>query len=358
MCQQYEGKIENKLNIIRDCSCNFLLSYAYPLSMAETSLSFLSWNNQNYIYHFFSYNKFRNMNSGIYDALEYGSNQRLPDQIFQYDEIDYQSLVPSDRIVDYLITMLNEHRYIIIFLDNKELLSASNHFMHEYLIYGYNRKAQTFSSLYYINHKYTFNTIPFNNLMYAYKSLIENIDCLDDIWRNKCIMTFKLNDAGINTLNYSPMIFREKMRKYIRGDAIDNIHLEDDVSIRTSTFGIKTTYGLSRYLVDLRNVDNRINYGQLYDIVKTIKLFLQHREGILKKTMFYQDYTKNDLSLKLYRYKNVLSELKKIQLLMLKDYYNALNQPSLDAGKNLVKISEQLQQVYVHECEIWDNITI
>ncbi len=340
-----------KLNIEVDCSCNFLLCYAYPLCILEASNSFTKWNQQNYINHYFSYDEKRNTNTGIVDAFELGAPFRVENSFFILQEIPGNRRIVAEDIIEYIITNIQSQTYVILFLEGHELWGYSKEHVHEYLIFGYDLMERVFYSLFYKDDKFGVYKIEFNKLVQAYISLGNNLDLLSDQWKERCIISVQPIYSEINNLEYSPEIFLNKLKNYYEGIGITSISTFDKFESEKAVYGINTCMGLGLYLEDLNEFDKKINALQIYDLVKTLQLFYQHRKGLHRRLDGYYHFIK-EKSVLLDKYKIVVDKLQQIKLCTYREYIKSIHNSNYYPGKKLLYIAECLKETYIEEKNI------
>ena len=167
------------LPVKEDCSCNFILSYAFPLSIAEWNKEFREWNYQNYMEIYYSYSNDLNMDIQIIDGQEYGINERLTPDL--YEVYHYNENLVYNTIIETIIEALDQKKYLIVFLDEQKLGLTESTFIHESMFIGYNFEEKEFYVLCFVNYKYKKRTITFEEKCQAFRSAVENKEILSSI---------------------------------------------------------------------------------------------------------------------------------------------------------------------------------
>lgn len=352
-----------KLNITIDTGCNFLLSYAYPLSILLSKKEYYNWYMQNYIEHFFCIDKEYNIDTGIFDALEYGELDRINSGLIEYKSKSYQDFNVNINIIDTIITFLNNDTYCVIFLD-EYYLSKNNyfgmkneHFSHEYLIYGYDLSKKEFNVVCFENLIYCKSQLSMSKVKEAFKSSINIICNREPIWKSKIFMTFKIKNT-IGNFPFQPNLLCQKLYNYFIG--IDNPEMAfykkwDDTQKEYATYGIETSRGFSK-LIDfqMQNKDEKYFIINIFDLYKTLHLLYQHRLGIYNRILYLENYklNNNEPINQMPAYKKVVNKSNSIRLNFLK--YMSKIKDKQNIKVTMFELSSALTELYQLEKNVFN----
>ena len=323
-----------------NCSCNFILSYAFPLSIAEWNNDFCNWNYQNYIDLFFDYDKELNIDIRLLDGLEYGINERLNTELFEVYHYNEDYLY--ETIIESIIEALDQGQYMIVFLDENKLGLTEELFIHESMFIGYNLERKIFYILCFANYKYQKREVTFDEVRQSYKSAVDNKGWLKYGWKSHMVtgICFAMNSS----YKYSPELAKEKMIDYY-----------EQVGERAYK-GIELFEGVSNFLAELYENREVNRHAKFYDVIKTFQAIYQHRVGMRNRIVYYASITKKSIPESELVYMQVVEKrIKLCQLQMMKSYIRDENDAEL-CMRDIPMIRKSLLSIGRCEKQIWDKL--
>lgn len=335
MCEEKKS-YDLKINIQKDF--NHILGYAFPLCIALSEENLLGWYYENYIgIYGYIYNDVEIV-ADISDALTYEHIEtRLMSNMF----LDIKLAKLIKNIIKDLEERIANKYYIVVFLDeyyiDDRYFTNRNHFVHEFLIYGYDKNRKIFKAVAFDKSmSFTSIEIDYDQFSKAYNEGIRysklrnnpDIDC-------RYLMYFQIYNHKMK-YKFSIKNFYEKLYRYYTCKFNSNeIYFAKEIYFRKLNYLNKLDnldslkYGIDTYdifidylkkLIDIlkSSPENFINY--LDDRYKLFHLFYQHKMGLYKRFMYIKNNfeVSNELAISLDNYKNIYIALNNIRMGCLK----------------------------------------
>lgn len=193
------------------------LHHAYPLIAIEDHPDFKEWFFSNYIqlycqhyddsfwFNFFGFD----LCPGIYEVPSLLSFQKIDNIMVKNNIID---------ISDFIINCINQGYYICIYLDDfyvkcRQFYYNNIHFIHEHLIYGYDFKKNSFTSMgYYGEGAITSSEISFPDLEKAYRASSDNLSI--NIYKSDKNATYNFDTQNLIELLEDYLYSRDSSKKF------------------------------------------------------------------------------------------------------------------------------------------------
>lgn len=307
---------ELEINIQKDF--NHILGYAFPLCIMLSEKKLLAWYYENYIGLYGCLRDNLDLSLDIFDALTYTFIEtRYLDTMF----VDIHFAANIKDIIREIKQRIFQQNYIIIYLDeyyiSERNATKNYHFVHEFLIYGYDSVKKIFKVIAFDKDKlFTSIDIDYEEFHNAYINGFKYAALRkDNNMIRQYIMYFKIRDHETN-YPFSIKKFYNKLLRYYNGkfheDEIFFRKLYSLTKVNNISYGINTYDILIDYLKNLIDVLQNSHEDFVEDLNSRygcFHLFYQHKMGLYKRFM----YIKNNFKLLPESYK-ILDEYKKIYI--------------------------------------------
>lgn len=175
-------------------------------------------------------------------------------------------------IIEFIFEQLQQGFYINVTVDHFFLQPSStyqnNHFPHDILIYGYDEEAQVFYSADFFTSKYSFETLPFDDLVQAYQGVR---DFSLEHYNRDLVFLYRYNQPS--NISFDSDGYIEQVADYLHSRSSYNWFEGND-------YFDSTTVGLQNYEFLCDMVNSRILEGNSWDI-RPFHLLYDHKQMLL-----------------------------------------------------------------------------
>lgn len=256
-----------------------------------------------------------------YDAVDY-VEKNVSNEIFCFNFFDMSFCKSNFCLQSFILNSLNFSNYLIIFCDEFFIPTSShyniNHFVHEYLIYGYNSSTFTINCIGF-NKKGTYDTLEINlsDLNNAFLSALTQYHENNSLIHKKAIISFKIpSDPLIKDYNSFSKI-KYKLKQYFLS-SLDIVEIQTSAIYKSPlapneqlVYGINTYYLLIHAFKSLKQPFYQID-------LRLLLLLLEIKKSILLRLGFLQQQ-KPKLSPLIHSYqKEIINKFEMLKLHFIK----------------------------------------
>lgn len=355
---------------------NAQLIYAFPLCVLLSNDYYSAWFHENYLELFITQIDECEFEYGIFDSLFYAWRDNINPLVMLSTPISKYILDYIEIIHPLIKDRIDKDMYCVIFLDEFMIPSCrrTNHFVHEFLVYGYDDKRQIYNAIAFENRIFNSIELHYDDVQKAFVSGKEHIEQRG--WAGKMFISLKTLATAADEPSCYPFDlanFISKIRRYRKGvcreqDAFlffQNPHH----SKYTYYYGVQTGHAIATFFSSLMNLLKCRRYEtfvtRLFGGYNMLHMFCDHREGLHKRFAYlYSHYYKtSEFAQCVDIYKEISTKcgiLKSLNLKMQQLTINSKQNEILESRliKILQRLIEHVPEIISSEVQALDNILL
>lgn len=282
-----------ELPVTLDIDFTVNLMDCLPLCIISAKDNLKNWINQNFMLPVACMNPDGTLSYIITDGVRYGANYRNPETILRHSFVCGNILHSVEDIVDLLINRIDEDWYSVLFVDQYYIKGTSaylkEHYSHEMLIYGYNKKERIFRAISYARKMFVLN-ISFDDLSKGYKRVFGISEFIKEGWHEYTLILYQFV-KHTKEYPYDRDTFLKKIEMYVKGELPDIIYYENLLYMQYNEqkcfFGVKTNDILYAQMAAdkhlfLKTSGDKKQYD-LFNRYVVIYKYTEFHKGLLKR---------------------------------------------------------------------------
>jgi hypothetical protein len=280
---------------------NARLSYAFPLCVLLADKNLLPWFYTNYI-NIYAALRNNGLEIEMFDYYRYGKEDLFDNTVINVNNISTELAVGIKDLGKFLINQIDKENYVVIFLDeffiSDRTATKAFHFVHEFLLYGYDISKEKFIALTYLKDS-NFGKIEldFKELTEAFnRALIEKkMEWIEE----KIIMLIKLKKYK-EVYPFDMSIIKKKLLDYYTANVdAKTLYLSrvDSRGFDTLYVGIESSKLLQVYFssflneIEDRNINFIVEKWNQFSFMLFQKLYLyyEHKLNMYERLLFIEN---------------------------------------------------------------------
>lgn len=226
-----------------------------------------------------------------YDSVDY-IEENASNKIFNFEFYDLSFSKSIRSLHSFILDAFNSSKYLIIFCDEFYIPTSAhynkNHFVHEYLIYGYNTFTCSLSCIGF-NKKGIYSTLKINivNFNNAFLSALTEYPTNNPIINKKAIISFKVPSETADQKYNNTFQIKDKLNKYSLSSIDKNEIQMSPVYKIPLTPNEQVIYGIDTYKLLIYDIKS-LEYTSHDVDLRTFLLLAEIKKSVLLRLLYLQ----------------------------------------------------------------------
>lgn len=328
---------------------NDILSIAFPICVLLAHKELYEYYLKHYIECYCYLKADGNLNYSLNNIFDYAGNKEEKSNILRqeyYDVDNLKHIFKQKSCITFIKNLIKSDKYVISFMDEyyipeREETFGKNHFVHEYMIYGYNDFTMRFLVIAFDKNRVFRNfELNYEDVAKAIQQgliyyLRRNIDWIG----NRFVITLQIDFTKFVQKNTESEILM-KLKSYYKAD---------EFGINTNDKFTKIYYGIETDIAFVDRIDNLLaSDGDVLDFAgddggyRMVHAYAQHKQCIQERIKYLVEKKFLDVN----NYSNIVIQAEKIRMLCLKiwkldGHFNVQKKSLIKMKKMFIENHEQ-----------------